>query len=162
MSTKSQSYAYEFETLIRTIEVYNLISEDDKNVETLTISDEDDSYKVFKDVSDTKTSYNIFIGNIHIRMETSAKENVYSIHIKKKVDDWVFPVENNIVNHSCPLTQTYRVFVYYDVPVLNITRAVGNTYVHGTWDKYVYKTVDKLIGIVNNSTETNQFINEYR
>lgn len=164
MSTKNHSYSYELENLIRTVEVYNLLSSDaDKSEKVIILDDTRNEYKVFKNITDAKTSYNIFIGNIHIRMETSAKENVYSIHIKKQSDNWEFSVnEDGTINHSCPVTQTYRVYVYYDVPVLNITRATGDSYIHGTWDKYVYKTINTLIGEVNNNTERNQFISAYK
>lgn len=164
MSTKIHSLNYELEKLVRTAEVYNLIADDDvKNENVILFDPFDKSYYIFKSVSETKTSYNIFIGNIHIRMEMSAKENVYSIHIKKQDEDWEFETnEDGIINHSTPKNHTYRVYVYYDVPVLNITRAVGDSYINGTWDKYVYNTINTLINDVNKNTEMYQFIKEYK
>ena len=163
MSSKTHTYPYEFENIVRTAEVYNLISNDKhKNLSSLVFGEGLGEYIIFKDVTDEKTSYNIFIGDIQIRMETSAKETVYSVHIKKRSDDWEFSKIDGNVNHSVPLTHTYRVYVYYDVPVLNITRTSGDNYVYGTWDKYVYKTINKLIDEVNNNTEMNQFNSEYR
>lgn len=161
---KTNSYPYEFKNIVRTAEVYNLITKDEnKNLTSLVFDDTDSNYIIFKDVTDEKTSYNIFIGDIHVRMEMSAKETVYSIHIKKHCDDWMFLKEKGgNIDHSHPTTQTYRVYVYYDVPVLDITRTNGDSYVYGTWDKYVYKTINKLIGEVNNNTEMNKFNNEYK
>lgn len=162
MLNKSHSLRYELENLIRTIEVYKLISSDeDKNEPIILVGD--DEFKIFKNTTDVKTSYNIFVGNIHIRMEMSPKESVYSIHLKKQSDDWTFNADDNgEIVHSTPTNQTYRVFVTYDVPVLNITRAVGDTYVNGTWDKYVYNTIKSLFDNVNNNSELVQFNKNYK
>lgn len=162
MLNKSHSLRYELENLIRTIEVYKLLSSDeDKNEPIILVGD--DEFKIFKNTTDVKTSYNIFVGNIHIRMEMSPKESVYSIHLKKQADDWTFNVDDNgEIVHSTPINQTYRVFVTYDVPVLNITRAVGDTYVNGTWDKYVYNTIKSLFDNVNNNSELVQFNKNYK
>lgn len=162
MLNKSHSLRYELENLIRTIEVYKLLSSDeDKNEPIILVGD--DEFKIFKNTTDIKTSYNIFVGNIHIRMEISPKESVYSIHLKKQTDDWTFNVDDNgEIVHSTPTNQTYRVFVTYDVPVLNITRAVGDTYVNGTWDRYVYNTIKSLFDNVNNNSELVQFNKNYK
>ena len=162
MSSKSHSLRYELENLIRTVEVYNLISSDEDKVEPIILVG-DDEFKIFKNITDVKTSYNIFVGNIHIRMEMSPKESVYSIHLKKQTDDWTFNAdENGEIVHSTPINQTYRVFVTYDVPVLNITRAVGDSYVNGTWDKYVYNTIKNLFNNVNSNSELAQFNKNYK
>lgn len=164
ISKKIDSYPCEFEDIVRIAEEYNLISEDDqKRLTTLVFDDTDSDYIIFKDVTKEKNSYNIFIGDIHIRMETSEEEAVYSIHIKKHCDDWIFLKEKGgNINHSIPATQTYRVYVYYDIPVLDITRTNGESYIYGPWNKYVYNTINKLICEVNNNREMNQFNNEYR
>jgi hypothetical protein len=159
MSSKSRTLRYELDELVRTIEVYNLVSVENEKIILLT----GDEFKVFKTTTETKTSYNIFTGNIHIRMEMSPKETVYSIHIKKQGDDWEFGMDDNgNIVYSTPLNQTYRIFVTYDVPVLNITRAVGDTYINGTWDKYVYKTIKTLFEIINNKSEIAQFNKNYK
>lgn len=71
MTNKSHSLRYELDNLVRTIEVYNLISIDDKNEPIILLTG--DEFKVFKAITESKTSYNIFTGNIHIRMEMSPK-----------------------------------------------------------------------------------------
>ena len=43
--------------------------------------------QIFKTIVDNKTSYNIFIGNLHIRLEMSPNEKVYSIHLKKQEEN---------------------------------------------------------------------------
>ena len=160
MTNKSHSFRYELDNLVRTIEVYNLISIDDKNEPIILLTG--DEFKVFKAITESKTSYNIFTGNIHIRIEMSPKETVYSIHIKKHGDDWEFNVDDGNINYSTPANQTYRIFVTYDVPVLNITRAVGDSYINGTWDKYVYNTIKTLFEIINNKSEIAQFNKNYK
>ena len=162
MTNKSRTLRHELDELIRTIEVYNILSSDeDKNEPVIILTN--DEFKAFKTTTDTKTMYNMFIGNMHIRMEMSPKESVYSIHIKKQGEDWEFNVDDNgDIVHSTPKNQTYRIFVTYDVPVLNITRAVGDSYINGTWDKYVYYTIKKLFDTINNKSEIAQFNKNYK
>ena len=161
MSNKSRNLRYELDNLVKTIEVYNLISSDDDSEPVILLNA--DEFKVFKSTTESKTSYNIFTGNIHIRMEMSPKETVYSIHLKKQGEDWQFNADEdgNIV-HSTPANQTYRIFVSYDVPVLNITRSVGDSYINGNWDKYVYNTVNNLFETINNKSEIAQFNKNYK
>ena len=107
MTNKSHSLRYELDNLVRTIEVYNLISINDKNETIILLTG--DEFKVFKTITESKTSYNIFTGNIHIRMEMSPKETVYSIHIKKHGEDWEFNVDDGNINYSTPANQTYLI-----------------------------------------------------
>lgn len=163
MTSKCHNLRYELDSLVRTIEVYNLLASNEEKAEPVILFNNKNEFKIFKDISDTKTSYNIFIDNIHIRMEMSPKEMVYSIHIKKHGTDWTFNTnEDGTINHSTPQTQTYRVFVTYDVPVLNITRASGDSYVNGNWDKYLYDTINTLFNTINNNTEIAQFNKSYK
>lgn len=167
MSNKSSSLRYELDNLIKIIEDYNLVSNNlvsssSKN-KSIGLFLNDDEFKVFKTLNEAKTAYNIFTGNIHIRMETSPKETVYSIHLKKQNEDWMFSVDDSgNVAYSTPINQTYRIFVSYDVPVLNITRAIGESYINGTWDKYVYNTVKNLFKTINNESEIAQFNKNYK
>jgi hypothetical protein len=163
MTNKCHNLRYELENLIRTVEVYNLLSENSENSDPIILFNDKNDFKIFKNITDTKTSYNIFIDNVHIRMEMSPKESVYSIHLKKQNTDWEFNVdENNDIVYSTPINQTYRVFVTYDVPVLNITRASGDSYINGNWDKYLYETINTLMNSINNNTEMVQFNKNYR
>jgi hypothetical protein len=94
-------------------------------------------------------------------METSPKEYIYSIHLKKHEDDWEF-IKNKNIDYSIPVISTYRIYIAYDVPVLNITRSVGDAYIHGSWDEYVYRTLQKLFAEVNNYNEIVQFNKWYK
>jgi hypothetical protein len=154
---KSHSFIQNFNDLIRTAETYNLfVSKDEQDI--VVIANE---YKIFKTVSENKVFYNIFYENLHIRMETSPKEYIYSIHLKKHEDDWEF-IKNKNIDYSIPVISTYRIYIAYDVPVLNITRSVGDAYIHGSWDEYVYRTLQKLFAEVNNYNEIVQFNKWYK
>jgi hypothetical protein len=164
MKNKSHSLYWELEDFIRTIEKYNLIATNkDKEQMILNLNDEDGEYKIFKTIVDNKTSYNIFIGNLHIRMEISPNEKVYSIHLKKQEDKWNFTLgDHGEFDYSHPTTQTFRVFMTYDVPVLNITRAAGDSYINGNWNKYVYNTLLLLEEKIIDCTDTAQFNENYK
>jgi hypothetical protein len=96
-------------------------------------------------------------------MEISPNEKVYSIHLKKQEDKWNFTLGNHgEFDYSHPTTQTFRVFMTYDVPVLNITRAAGDSYTHGAWDKYVFNTINDFIEIIDNCTDSAQFNKNYK
>lgn len=160
MEYRCHSLSYDLEKIIKTIETYNLCIVDDYCNEP--IINAIDTYKIFKDIENDKISYNIFMDNIHIRLEKSSKEQVYSIHIKNQNEDWIFNKIDDNINHSVPDTSTYRIFISYDVPVLNITRAHGNTYIHGNWDMYVYKTLKKLFTYINYNDKVYSFNESYK
>ena len=158
MNNKANGLYLELEDMINTINEYNLFSGTESNAGQIL-----ECTEIFKKVNGDKTSYNIFYDNLHIRMEVSPREKVYSIHLKKTEDDWAFdvPDEEDKCDYSHPTNQTFRIYVSYDVPVLNITRAAGDSYTHGAWDKYVFKTINELIEVIDNCTDSAQFNKNY-
>ena len=125
------------EKLIPIIEEYNLIDSTDIFGEGNTLFLQK-KRKIFKSTIDDKVSYNIFFDNIQIRMEISPKGTVYSIHLKKVGEPWQFNRDKKgTFDFSHPLTSTYRVYVGYFVPVLNITTVAGEQYTPGNWNEYV-------------------------
>ena len=151
MNEKANRLYFDLENVIEIINEYNLFENLEANKNQKIEFTEDKRYYIFKNVNGDKTSYNIFYDSIHIRLEVSPIEKVYSIHLKKMEDTWMFPnTEEGVCDYSHPTNQTYRVYVSYDVPVLNITRASGDIYSHGAWDKYVYETINKFIENIDN------------
>jgi hypothetical protein len=164
MSNKSQELNANIKEYIDIIEEYKLFTTEMLNGSIDANNASNDKYYIFKNLEDDKTSYNIFYENIHIRMETSPKETVYSVHIKAQSELWKFVKKDNEDKYdiSHPSTQTYRVFVAYDVPVLNITRAIGEAYINGNWDKYLFKTLNEFDLLIKGCTDKAQFNKEYK
>ena len=164
MNGKANSLYFELEDMIETINEYNLVNGSETNISHYLEFTENEKYFIFKKVNGDKTSYNIFYGSLHIRLEVSPREKVYSIHLKKMEDDWAFAVPDgeDKCDYSHPTNQTFRIYVSYDVPVLNITRAAGDSYSHGAWDKYVYETINEIIENIDNCTDSAQFNKNYK
>jgi hypothetical protein len=80
--------------------------------------------------------------------------------LKKTDDNWTFSEVNGEIDYSHPTNQTYEVFVWYNVPILDFTKCVGYNYKNGSWDKYFYQTLKKFFKDVENVTDKNKF-NEY-
>lgn len=165
MDSKANSLHFELEKMIEIINQYSLVNGTvaTKDQTLITVVDEN-KYFIYKTLNEDKTSYNIFYDNLHIRMEISSKEKVYSIHLKKQDDNWSFIVPDGETqcDYSHPTNQTFRIFVFYDIPVLNITRAAGDSYTHGAWDKYAFKTINDFIKIIDNCTDSVQFNKNYK
>lgn len=124
---------------------------------------------IYNSEYDNRVSYNIFNGNMHIRIENKGTEKVMSIHIKKNDNaDWIIPELNQndgglkLWDYSHPLNESLRVFVWYDVPVLNITRSVGEVYQHGTWDKYICTQMDDFLIKMDGRTDDAKFNSNYK
>lgn len=163
MNEKANRLYFELENVIEIINEYNLFENLENNKNQKIEFTEDKRYYIFKNANEDKTSYNIFYDSIHIRLEVSPTEKVYSIHLKKMEDTWTFSnTEEEVCDYSHPTNQTYRVYVSYDVPVLNITRASGDTYSHGAWDKYVYETIIEFMENIDNCTDSAQFNKNYK
>lgn len=145
------------EKLIPIIEEYNLIDSTDifGDGNTLFLQKK---RKIFKSTIDDKVSYNIFFDNIQIRMEISPKGTVYSIHLKKVGEPWQFNRDKKgTFDFSHPLTSTYRVYVGYFVPVLNITTVAGEQYTPGNWNEYLYNTIEEAFNDIRDCTDESQF-----
>lgn len=155
MKGKSQSMDMILDRMLERIETHQLV-DSPEILKGKTKSNK--SRLIFKSQSGDKISYNIFYNNMQLRVEKSPRESVYSIHLKKQDDYWTFDkdVDGNY-DFSHPTTSTFRVFIAYDVPVLNITRANGEAYSHGTWDEYVYRTIESLERAIYFCTDEAQF-----
>jgi hypothetical protein len=53
------------------------------------------------------------------------------------------------------------VFIWYDVPVLDITRAVGDVYQNGSWNKYICQKLDYVTNEVEKVTDLSKFNSMY-
>ena len=112
-----------------------------------------------KTEKENKTIYDLFYHNFHIHISVSDNEKIFSIRLKKEEDAWAWNGEKEI-DFSHPTNETYEIYVWYDVPVLDFTNCVGYNYKSGTWDKYFYKTIHKYIKEVDGITDKSKF-NEY-
>ena len=155
MNAKAQNLDYVFDRMVERIEAYHLADSPDILKGKGKVNK---NRMIFKFQSGDKTSYNIFYNNLQVRIENSPREKVYSVHIKKQEDTWQFEkdAEGNY-DFSHPVTSTFRVFIAYDVPVLNITRTKGESYSHGNWDEYVYRTIESLERAIYFCTDEAQF-----
>lgn len=166
IGTSYTKFHYKISDALKEVEDFDLLTNADSKFDINKILNDDENneknYCVVKQMKNEKVSYNMFIGNLHIRVEQSALTQVYSMHIKNKNAIWEFETnENGEIDYSHPKTETYRVYIWYDVPVLNITSSIGELYEHGTWDKYVYQTFNSLISKIYNETDVARFNENY-
>lgn len=164
MNSKAYGLYLELENIIKVINEHNLVNGIEVDASHFLSFSNENEYFIYKKDNGEKTSYNIFYDNLHIRLEVSPKEKVYSIHLKKVEDNWCFNITEGktVCDYSHPTNQTFRIFVSYDIPVLNITRAVGDTYSQGTWDKYVYNKLNEFEEIIDGCTDSIQFNKIYK
>ena len=111
--------------------------------------------------------YDIFFENLHLHVSLRENEKIYSVRIKHQNDVWLCPVYEGeggkrYVDASHPENNTYEVYVWYSVPVLDITHAVGYVYRHGTWDKYIYKSMNKFFDKIKEHTDDSKFNKDYK
>ena len=171
--SRYMKFHYEIKKALKIIEAYQLYDSDkfhweNINIDDLngvyTISNNDKDITICKTVDGQKISYNIFIGNMQIRVENNnaTGESVYSIHIKdNSTQGWCVFRKNECVDYSHPDRETYRVFIWYDVPVLDITRSVGEVYQNGSWNKYVCQTLDYFATEIEKVTDLSKFNSMY-
>lgn len=146
---------------VKTLESYSFFNDNDKLSKVSREKSYDcDGELYVKKVKDNKTVYDLFYKNFHIHISLSDSEKIYSIRLKKNDDAWMFFSKDNDIDYSHPTNETYEVYVWYEVPVLDITKSIGCLYKNGTWDKYFYKTTNEFIKAVNEITDKAKF-NEY-
>lgn len=163
---KARNYSISIKSAIKTIEKYG--SWDDptdinKVLPNGSVSEITGNAN-FKRVSEDKEVYDLFYDNLHIHVSVSESEKIYSIRIKNPHDPWTCPfnAEKMMPDFSHPVNEHYEVYVWYLVPVLDITSAEGDMYKHGTWDKYVYKKMSDFFEKIRGETDTSKFNGYYK
>lgn len=151
IGSKSRGLDLELEKAIKVLEKYG------KFKETPEESSMGADFSAFRHEKDGKCIYDIFYYNMHIHASKKPGETIYSIRIKNDLDKWI--IEGNDASH--PKNKTYEIYVWYDIPVLDITHSWGSLYKHGNWDKYVYKTVCKFLSEVKSITDDSEFNEMY-
>ena len=104
----------------------------------------------------------MFFENFHIHISFCEHEKIFSIRLKKSDEIWRFKDDEGNVDFSHPINQTYEIYIWYEVPVLDVTKSVGSIYKNGTWDKYFYVTIKKFLRGVNSITDNSQFNESYK
>lgn len=165
IDAKTSTYDVEIGKAVETIEKYNLWSSNDASADTVSIN----SREFFKRIDGSRTVYDLFYENIHIHISNGAwpSEQICSIRVKKQGENWECPIKfsdegERMIDASHPNNDSYEVYVWYDVPVLDVTRSVGYVYKHGNWDKYVYKTMKAFFGTIIAETDTSKFNEDYK
>lgn len=148
LDAKTSNFVFEIKRVISIIEEYNLLHKE--------FQKENPSY--FKKEKDGATLYDFFVDNLHIHVQTSDEEKIYSIRLKFSNEEWQFSEDD----YSHPLNDTFEVYLNYDIPVLDITRTSGMFYKHGSWDKYVLKTLRSFFHSAKAFTTESKFEMDYR
>ena len=153
---KSSTFDEKIRQAIDIIEVQGLWSTDDclrhENGAVEIVADR--FYK--KIIKTDKTVYDLFINDMHIHVSDAKNEVIVSIRIKGDEGNWTCPCEETD-DFSHPTNRYYEVYVWYIVPVLDVTSATGNMYKHGSWDEYVVKTMAMFTKEITDQTEWSIF-----
>ena len=160
VETKSNRYQENIMSAINTIEKFGEWHTVEKKIGSVTIADD---YN-FKRVKDNKVVYDIFRENLHIHVSVSPTEEIYSVRVKNPNDFWTFKYDGDKSepDYGHPTNEYYEVYIWYLVPVLDITTSEGFIYKHGTWDKYVLRKMNSFFGEIRMETNTSRFNSYYK
>jgi hypothetical protein len=67
-----------------------------------------------------------------------------------------------VTDFSHTVNEAYEVYVWYLLPILDISKIDGHVYKSGTWDKYVYKRMSDFFASVKGETDTSKFNGYYK
>ena len=115
-----------------------------------------------KKKKEDKEIFDLFFENFHIHISFCEHEKIFSIRLKKSDEVWRFKDDEGNVDFSHPINQTYEIYIWYEVPVLDVTKSVRSIYKNGTWDKYFYITIKKFLRGINSITDNSQFNEAYK
>lgn len=160
--SSSRSYDIEIRRAIETIEEYGLWKEYTAEEKDTIFEITSEERQFFKTEKGDKIVYDLFYENLHIHVSDSEKEKICSIRIKNPNEAWICPQPGNgVVDFSHPCNHNHEVYVWYIVPVLDVTEAIGSMYKHGTWDKYVYGTMNRFFNSIKDETDSSKFNGYY-
>jgi len=162
--TKSASYNDYIMDAINAIEKYGLWEDPQKSGKIVSVGDAFDiqGNAYFKREKNGKEVYDLFFDNLHIHV-SDFKETVISIRLKRPDEAWSCKYNSDAMSldFSHPVNDYYEVYVWYVVPVLDITTAKGYIYKHGDWDKYVFNTMIKFFTAIKGETDASRFNGYY-
>ena len=118
----------------------------------------------FKQERENKTLYDMFYDNIHVHASVSENERIFSVRVKNPSEIWKCPFdgERMVTDFSHTANEDYEVYVWYLLPILDISNIDGHIYKSGSWDKYIYKNMKKFFETVNKETDTSKFNGYYK
>lgn len=116
----------------------------------------------FKQIREDRPIYDMFFGNLHIHVNDGEDQKIYSVRIKKQEDNWVCPINDGRIDPSHPTNENYEVYVWYRVPILDITKVDGYVYHSGSWNKSVYREMSDFFQAVNEETDHSRFNANYK
>ena len=163
---RSRSYDLRIKEAIDVIEKYNLWYQGDLDSAGGSVLIPDIAY--FKVEDGKKTVYDLFYYNLHIHVSASDKEEIFSVRIKSPDGKWLClrtdaPLDGKMrFITSRPSNSYYEVYVWYHVPVLDLTTANGYIYKHGSWDKYVYQTMENFFEDIDEFKDVSKFNSYYK
>lgn len=108
----------------------------------------------------------VFYQNLFLTFTYDAKsgDRVIRAHMKRPGDVWEF--ERLDTSDGCdllnPLNVCAEVYNAYDVNVQNLTRARGENYISGTWNKMFYNTLNSFLEKVDEYTEVTRLNKAYK
>lgn len=108
--------------------------------------------------SSDKTVTDIFFKNLHIHVKDTETEQIISVRMKAYEDSWTVKVGDS----SHPINETFEVYIWYKVPILDLKMIDGEEYISGSWDSTLYKEMKELLDIVVGYTKKARFEESYR
>ena len=100
-------------------------------------------------------NYDIFYKNVHLHYMETPEHMITRVSIKQDDDTWkirnTFSEDNDVM----------EVYLTYDIEVLGGLRCTNTILKNGTWNEYVFKTLDEIEQIVFSYTREAKFNRAY-
>lgn len=158
MNTMSPNIKDDLAKAIKTSELYD-ISKNVENIEDkkLPIEYENNPVMVYHNDYGNRI-YDWYFRDLHIHIANFINQTIYSIRVKHPDEKW--NVDFNDPSH--PINDTYEVYIWYDIPVLDVTRTEGYVYKSGFWNKNVFIQLSKFFRYVEGKSVNSIFNSLYK
>ena len=145
---------------------YLFVGADRKGVYRFNNSFNDPETPFFIHLKDTPEIHCVFYRNLFLTFTHDNKngDRVIRGYMKRPDDEWEF--SHFDTTDGCdllsPINVCAEVYNAYDVNVLNLTRAHGENYISGTWNKMFYGTLVSFLEKVDEYTEVTRLNKAYK
>ena len=148
-------FRFKTENLLQNTLFFELLNIVRDNKERVTISDPDCNVDTifFNEEKDTK--FTLYYDLIRVYIEGSTNK-IIKVSVLKPGCQWEFDSKKNDISN------TFDVYTWYDIENLVGDRCMGEKYLQGNWNEYVYNIVKRLSDQVNSWTRYNIFNDAFK
>ena len=148
-------FRFKAENLLANTAFFELLDIVRNNKERVVIADPDSKEDVIFYNEEKDTKFTLYYGLLRVYVENSVNK-IIRVSVLKPGCQWEFDTKKNDISN------TFDVYTWYDIENLVGDRCMGEKYLDGNWNEYIYLSTKHLSDQINSWTRYNIFNDAFK